>query len=460
MSFIELVAFIIENIKRQRGRVFLTSLGVMIGSASIILLVALVGGLQKNATAQFTSNADLSEITVSSGFGGMGSGGGGSSGGGGGGGGGEPGGGGPGENSRSTVRTSSSAEEISLTDDMIKEISALDHVDKVIARQSISGSSTLVYQKFEGRVSLTGVDVTDLSDLGLTASEGELGLNSGSIILGASVAENMFRPNYSGSNATLTADLLGKQVKVEVTKSSTSGRTTKTLRYRVAGVLAESGGSSDYAAYISMTEADNIVSWINGERVNHSSDGYSSVTVRVDDPDNVLSVADEITTIGFQTQTAQSFLENVNSLFTVLQLVFGGVGAITLLVAAIGIANTMTMAILERTKEIGLLKALGATNQDILSLFIGEAAGIGLLGGLGGTALGLILGNIINAIAVPYLQEQAASSGTTAASSAVYIPFYLPLFALVFSTLMGSLSGLYPALKAQSLPPVIALKYE
>jgi putative ABC transport system permease protein len=451
MSFVELVIFIYENIKRQKGRVLLTSLGVMIGSAAIILLVALVGGLQQIATAQFTGNSDLSEITVSAGFGG----GGGNSGGGGG-----PSSGGPGGGGGSTVRTSSSAEEVSLTDDMLEQIASIEDVENVIPKQSISGSSTLVYQKFEGRVSLTGVGVDDLSEMGLYASEGDLTLSSGSIILGASVTENMFRPNYSGSNATMTTDLLGKQIKMEITKSTTSGRTTKAVRFKVTGILTESGDSSDYAAYISMNEADNIVSWVNGERINHSSDGYSSLTVTVDDPDNVLTVADEITNLGFQTQTAQSFLENVNSLFTVLQLVFGGVGAITLLVAAIGIANTMTMSILERTKEIGLLKALGATNSDILSLFIGEAAGIGLLGGLGGTTLGLLLGSVINAFSVPYLQEQASSSGATTITSAVYIPFYLPVFAIVFSTIIGSLSGLYPALKAQSLPPVIALKYE
>lgn len=455
MSFLELVKFIIENIKRQGGRVILTSLGVMIGSASIILLVALVGGLQQTATAQFTNNASLTEIEVNAGFSGAIS----MMAGGGGGGvpdmGGALGGG-------STVRTSSSTDvdELTLTEDVIDQILAMDHVTNVVANQSISGNSTLVYEKYQGRVSLSGVDVDDLSELGLAADEGESELSAGTIILGASVTYNMYRPNYSGSDATMTTDLLGKQVKLQISKNTTSGRTTKTVRFRVVGILAESGDTSDYAAYITMNDADNIVSWVNGERVNHSTDGYSSLTVRVDDSDNVLDVADEITNLGYQTQTAQSFLENVNSLFTALQVVFGGVGAITLLVAAIGIANTMTMAIMERTKEIGLLKALGATNKDILSLFIGEAAGIGLLGGIGGVVLSLLLGTVINALGGSYLAEQASSSGTTVSTTMLYMPFYLHLFALVFSTVIGSISGLYPALRAQSLPPVIALKYE
>ena len=100
----------------------------------------------------------------------------------------------------------------------------------------------------------------------------------------------------------------------------------------------------------------------------------------------------------------------------VLQIIFGGVGAIALLVAAIGIANTMAMAILERTREIGLMKAIGATNRDVLSIFLGEAAGIGFIGGMGGVLLGWSAGQIINVLAMAYLAGQAATSGGTAAS--------------------------------------------
>jgi putative ABC transport system permease protein len=142
-------------------------------------------------------------------------------------------------------------------------------------------------------------------------------------------------------------------------------------------------------------------------------------------------------------------------------LVFGGVGAIALLVAAIGIANTMTMAILERTREIGLMKAIGASNRDVLAIFLGEAAGIGFIGGLGGVILGWGGGQLLNAIIVGYMAGQAAQRGGGLGEVlGVYTPPWLIPFALIFSILVGLLSGLYPALRAATMLPVTALKYE
>jgi putative ABC transport system permease protein len=120
----------------------------------------------------------------------------------------------------------------------------------------------------------------------------------------------------------------------------------------------------------------------------------------------------------------------------------------------------MAMSILERTREIGLMKAVGATNRDVLAIFLGEAAGIGFLGGLGGVIVGWLAGQAINVIAIVYLAGQASQQGGPPPSVAVYTPVWLPLFALIFSTLIGMLSGLYPALRAATMIPVMALKYE
>jgi len=153
-------------------------------------------------------------------------------------------------------------------------------------------------------------------------------------------------------------------------------------------------------------------------------------------------------------------VQGINNFYLVLQIIFGGVGAIALLVAAIGIANTMAMAILERTREIGLMKAVGATNRDVLSIFLGEAAGIGFLGGLGGVLVGWLAGQGINVAAQVYFANQSTQAGGVPVSVAVSTPAWLLLFALVFATLIGLLSGLYPALRAATMVPVLALKYE
>jgi putative ABC transport system permease protein len=165
--------------------------------------------------------------------------------------------------------------------------------------------------------------------------------------------------------------------------------------------------------------------------------------------------------MGFMAYTPQKFIEGVNNYFVVLQIIFGGVGGIALLVAAIGIANTMTMAILERTREIGLMKAIGATNQDVLSIFLGESASIGFIGGIGGVLLGLLLGELINIFGSVYMAGQ--DSGMMGGSSTGILattPLWLILFALLFSTLIGLISGVYPAVQAASLVPVQALKNE
>jgi len=185
--------------------------------------------------------------------------------------------------------------------------------------------------------------------------------------------------------------------------------------------------------------------------------------VKVATSEHVAAVEREIVSQGFYAYSARSMMREINTVFLVIQGVFGGIGAIALIVAAFGIANTMTMAIYERTREIGLMKAVGATNRDVMSIFLAEAGSIGLLGGIGGVLLGVGLGALIDVIAGTYLAAQAVQSGASAADlnlSLIHTPLWLPIFAVVFSALVGVVSGLYPAMRAAALSPVAALKYE
>jgi putative ABC transport system permease protein len=309
---------------------------------------------------------------------------------------------------------------------------------------------------------IIGVGAPDLSFLGVDLQGGENTLNPGTAVIGAQVPSTFYNPQWRPGQATPTPpELLGQTIKLDLIKYDQEGNEIrKTVPLKIVGLLNESKGESDYSVYMPMKDVTTYNQWILGRRINRSRDGYQQLVVNVDNVDQVLDVSDQITQMGYQAYTPQSYVQGINSFFLILQVIFGGVGAIALLVAAIGIANTMAMAILERTREIGLMKAIGATNRDVLSIFLGEAAGIGFLGGLGGVLLGWSAGQVINVLALSYLTGQSVQQGGPPPSTAVYTPLWLPIFALFFATLIGLISGLYPALRAATMVPVTALKYE
>jgi putative ABC transport system permease protein len=318
------------------------------------------------------------------------------------------------------------------------------------------------YQKLEAGANIIGVDIQDLADLGVEAQEGETVLGRGTVVIGVMVSRNFYDPRMRpGQEPPPPPELMGQQIQMVLSKWDEQGNETrKTLSLRVVGIIKETRGESDWTIYMPLEQIKLLNEWSQNRRINYNKEGYGQVIVKVTNVDDVLGIADQITQIGFQAFTPQSFVQGINNFYNVLQIIFGGVGAIALLVAAIGIANTMAMSILERTREIGLMKAVGATNRDVLAIFLGEAAGIGFIGGLGGVVIGWLAGQGINVMAMVYLAQQATQQGGAPPSVAVYTPVWLPLFALIFSTFIGMLSGLYPALRAATMIPVMALKYE
>jgi len=444
MKFIDLISLIFYNLNRRKGRVALTAVGVVIGTAAVVVLVSLAVGLQKNATSQLWGINDLSSISVYPGYQMDGKGGGGvavMSGGGGGGGG-------------DTTKY--------LTPQAIDSFVALPNVKQVIAQDYLQTGMDIVFGKLHAYGSVMGVSVNDLADMGLEAESGSTELARGSVIVGSWIPRNFYNPQARPDDPPLDPpDLQDQQLKLLITKWDSEGNTiNKTITVRVAGVLKETRGESDGSIYMRMEDVTALNEWSRGTRINRNKEGYSVVIVKADDPSSVIAISDAINELGFQASTPQSMVQSINSFFLVLQVIFGGVGAIALLVAAIGIANTMTMAILERTREIGLMKAIGAKNKDILSIFLGEAAGIGLVGGLGGVIIGWGASALLNIVALSYFASQASSGGGTVPTMATSTPFWLPMFALAFSIVIGLLSGLYPALRAATLIPVDALKYE
>ena len=182
---------------------------------------------------------------------------------------------------------------------------------------------------------------------------------------------------------------------------------------------------------------------------------YSSISARVGDPTQVQPVENAVKKMGFNTFSILDATRSLRQFFAVLDLFLGIFGSLALAVASIGIVNTLVMAILERRREIGIMKAIGASDADVRTLFFAEAGAMGTLGGILGVALGWSMGQAINFGTNIYLKRQALPP-----EHFWSVPWWLVAGAIVFAFIVSLVSGLYPAGRAARLDPVQALRYE
>lgn len=182
---------------------------------------------------------------------------------------------------------------------------------------------------------------------------------------------------------------------------------------------------------------------------------YSQLTVKVDEADNVEAVLEEIQMLGYQADAQKEWLEEIEKEFMIIEAVLGGIGAVAMLVAAISIANTMTMSIYERTKEIGVMKVLGCGLGNIRSMFLTEAAFIGFIGGIVGLVLSYGISFLLNRFLAPMLMSDYGSNVNIST-----IPLWLVLSAVAFSTVVGMVAGFFPAQRATRLSPLAAIRNE
>ena len=179
---------------------------------------------------------------------------------------------------------------------------------------------------------------------------------------------------------------------------------------------------------------------------------YTQANVQADDMENVDELANEIRALGYNVTTNVELIDSMKSQFAMVQAVLGGIGAVSLLVAAIGIANTMMMSIYERTKEIGVMKVIGCSLKNIRQMFLIEAGFIGFLGGVAGNLLSALISGVMN------LFVSGDSMGFSGNIS--YIPVWLVMLSMVFAVLVGMLAGYFPAVRAMKLSPLAAIRNE
>jgi len=182
---------------------------------------------------------------------------------------------------------------------------------------------------------------------------------------------------------------------------------------------------------------------------------YRSLLVRMASPATTVPVQDAIKKMGFTTWSALDATKSIRRFFVVLDLFLAIFGSLAVAVASLAIINTLVMAVLERRREIGIMKALGASDIDIKRLFFAEAGAMGVVGGVAGVLLGWAIGTAINVGTSIYMQRQELPPETVWSA-----PWWLVLAAIGFSIAVSLMAGIYPAARAAKLDPVQALRYE
>jgi putative ABC transport system permease protein len=247
-------------------------------------------------------------------------------------------------------------------------------------------------------------------------------------------------------------EALGKQVTMQMRRGSAAKTETRDYAFIVVGVIDKTASRSP--VLVSISDGADMGRFQRNNTKLYSEDQPGSLLVVKTDRARVNEVSNSLKDAGFGVVTANQILARINSVFNIIQIGLGAFGGIALVVAAIGIVNTLMMAIYERTREIGVLKAVGATRGTIRALFTAEGGALGFLGGVIGVLIAFILGQLLNFVgARTFLSEYPGFNMSS---------FSIGLMAgvVLLTTLISLAAGLYPAARAARLDPVEALRYE
>lgn len=416
MKFGDMFRTALENLGRRKVRTVLTSTGVIVGILTIVTMVSLGVGVQEEINAQFAA-LGLENVFVR-----------------------------PGERSGGDgdffTQFAAPAREQPITPEVVEAWRQRPDVESVTPRINLVGEAAQL-DLGGGQTRTVNISSGDLIAnpfrAAPTALAGTIAAQPGQIVIAAGVLPSNTNP----------ADLVGREV--TVTLRSPRGESER-FPLRVAGVSS----AEENEILVDVIDQAAMKSWWFNMPDYLATQGYDQVVVRAVDTIKAAELVRELRTGGYRVESLELILDQANRVFAVINVMLSSVGGLALFVASLGIVNTMIMAIYERTREIGTLKAIGASRGDIRTMFMLEAGLIGLMGGLVGIIGGWLVGILLNRVIAWYIEQEQLPINATF----FVTPWWLGLAALGFAALVGILAGLYPAARAARLDPLVALRYE
>jgi len=388
--------------KTNPGRTWLTIMGMGVGTGAVVMLVGLGYGLQGILIEQIVFGDTLLSLNV----------------------------------------TAPSSNVVVLDDAHVNGFLKIPDVEDVSPLASFPALVTM--DKLTGNLTLQGVNPSYFRYAGVTAEKGTL-FQKGN--------ENSDRNKIILSDAALKLfqvskpeDAIGKTVRLRITVTDASTSVSEEVPVdKDYQIIAITSDAASISATILLPEMESIA------KVQH----YDRVQVKVSDSKFLTAAQDAIIKEGFSVTALSKTVEQANQIFTGIQWVLAGFGGIALIVSAIGMFNTMTVTLLERTNEIGVMRTLGASPGDIKLLFLTESVIVGFLGGLAGIVMGVSGGLLINFL----LNLAAAHFGGTAVRLFAF-PLGFLSFIATFSGVVGFCTGIFPARRASNLNPLEAIRYK
>ena len=436
MTTLDLLSMAFMNLWRRKLRAFLTVLGMVIGTASIVVMVSLGIGINESFRETYEKAGSLTTIQVNA-YRMM--------------------------EAKEGSFISGNPQEVVLDDKSVLSFEQLKGVTAVMPMLETWGA--IKSGQYISDLSIMGVDLKKAEEFGFKLSDGRMpNANAGSkfeIVLGSWTLQNFYNPKTgkqavdANGNPKLTLERSRFQMTFDYQNiygdQGGGGDPTvqkgKIYDIKAVGVMADEGNNYAYYSLMDIGALRKLAKE-NKNFMSIDPKKYSQIWVKCEKIDDVLTVQKQIQDMGYGASSLQDALKAAQDSAKQLQMLLGAIGGVALLVAAIGIMNTMMMSIYERTREIGIIKVLGCRMSNIAMLFLTEAAYIGFFGGALGLALSYGLSFLLN---TAVLQSVGMSS---------VIPLYLSMGALMFSVVVALISGMYPAIRAMRLSALTAIRSE